>query len=270
MARKSSNNVAYVKNVVKKRPVVGLNLRPSQKQIHSDTEVSNVYKGGAQHNFSHPVAQSLASSVNGNHSVRDEQISGVEQARAEANHSVVSDPGLNPSGVQDIDPTDSTGQDLNHNQSTDQGVNHQVALRSDPEYRASGNITCANDTNITDQYMLLYDVNHVGVEEKFVNSIMHHKQFGDQVHIGDNQCQIFQKWREQSDFDFGFIPLGEQLMPQNFEINVTDTDNLIEIHKIVKQTGKPNFMQARIPVKSQLNVEVWEKLLKNYLLSCSC
>ena len=65
------------------------------------------------------------------------------------------------------------------------------------------NVTCANDTKLTDQYMPLYDVNHVGVEEKFVNSIMHHKQFGDEVNVGDNQSQIFQKWREQSDFDLG-------------------------------------------------------------------
>ena len=93
---------------------------------------------------------------------------------------------------------------------------------------------------------------------------MQHKQFGDQFDIGDNQCQIFQKWREQSDFEFGFMPLGEQQMPQTFETNAIHTNNLIEIHEIVKQTKKPNFMQARIPVKSQLNVEVWEELLKDY------
>ena len=59
--------------------------------------------------------------------------------------------------------------------------------------------------------MPIYEANHAGVEEKFVNSIMHFNQFGD--HIGDFQSQIFQKWREESDFDFGFIPLVERQMP---------------------------------------------------------
>ena len=266
LARKSSDNVAHVKNTVKSRQaVVGLNLKTCQKQNSNDTKVSSVDKGGAQHIFSHPVAQPLASSMNGNNSVRDEQIPGVEQAHVEASHSVDSGLGLNLRGVQDNDPTHHTGHGLNPcNQSSDQVVNQHVALESDPVHRASVNVACANDTNLTDQYIPIYDVNHVGVEEKFVNSIMHHKQFGDQLDIGNNQCQILQKWREQSDFDFGFIPLGEQDMPDTFETNVIHTNDLIEIHEIVKETGKPNFMQARIPVKSQLNVEVWEKLLKNY------
>ena len=38
---------------------------------------------------------------------------------------------------------------------------------SDPDHRASVNVACANDMKLTDQYMPLYDVNHVGVEEKF-------------------------------------------------------------------------------------------------------
>ena len=196
LARKSSDNVAYVKNAVKSRQaVVGLNLKTCQKQKSNDTKMSSVDKGGAQHIFGHPVAQPLALSMNGNNSVRDEQISGVEQAHVEASHSADSGLGLNLSGVQDNDPTHHTGHGLNPcNQNSDQVVNQHIALEPDPEHRASVNVACANDTNLTDQYIPLYDVNHVGVEEKFVNSIMRHKQFGDQLDIGDNQCQILQKW----------------------------------------------------------------------------
>ena len=143
-------------------------------------------------------------------------------------------------------------------------VNQQVASESDPEYRVCVNTTCANDPQLTDQFMPIYDVNYAGVEEKFVNSIMHFNQFSDHIDIADSQSHTFQLWREQSDFDFGFIPLGEQQMPNTFETNVIDTNNLIEIHEIVRRTKKPNFMQARIPVTSQLNVEVWQELLKDY------
>ena len=37
-----------------------------------------------------------------------------------------------------------------------------------------------------------------------------------------------------------------------------------EIHELVKSTGRPNFMQARFPLESQLNVEAWEKYLHGY------
>ena len=103
-------------------------------------------------------------------------------------------------------------------------------------------------------------MNHASAEEKIVNSIMHFNQFGDHLDVGDSQPLIFQQRCEQSDFKFGFIPSGEQQMPDTSETNVIDTNNLIEIHKIVRQTKKPNFMQARIPVTSQLNVEVWQLL----------
>ena len=36
------------------------------------------------------------------------------------------------------------------------------------------------------------------------------------------------------------------------------------IHEIVRSTGKPNFMQARFPVNSQLNVDAWKNHLQGY------
>ena len=41
-------------------------------------------------------------------------------------------------------------------------------------------------------------------------------------------------------------------------------DDSIQQHFWVKATGIPNFWGARIPVKSQLNVEEWKKILANY------
>ena len=109
----------------------------------------------------------------------------------------------------------------------------------------------------------LYDMNSIGVEEKFANSIMHFQQFNkSQVPIGADS-QIFKKWSEQSDFQFGFIPLGEQVMPHDLTCD-TSEKSLLEIHDTVRQSGKPNFLGARIPVASQLNVEAWEKHQKGY------
>ena len=40
--------------------------------------------------------------------------------------------------------------------------------------------------------------------------------------------------------------------------------SLLQIHDIVKKSGKPNFLKARIPIQSQLKVEAWEEALGNY------
>ena len=71
----------------------------------------------------------------------------------------------------------------------------------------------------------LYDANSVGVEEKFANSIIHFQQLNkSQVPVGADS-PIFKKWSEQSDFQFGFIPLGEQIMPHNLTCN---TNKILE------------------------------------------
>ena len=261
MARKSIDCVTHVKKTASKCHVIGVNSQMRQIQSHNATKASSVVKKGAQHNFSLPVAHPKASNLSDIHNVRDVEILGVEQVYAEVDKNVDSGPGLNPAVPHKSGHNDNSGLGLNPDK---QAIHHQITSESDPECRGSVHAACTNDKRFTDQCIPLYDVNNVGVEEKFVNTIMHFKQIGDQINIGDCQLQIFQKWREQSDFDFGFIPLGEQQMPTNLDINVRHTENLIEIHEIVKNTKKPNFMQARIPVTSQLNVEVWQELLKDY------
>ena len=78
-----------------------------------------------------------------------------------------------------------------------------------------------NEKVVLDGPVPLYDMNSIGVEEKFANSIMHFQQFNkSQVPIGAD-CQIFKEWSEQSDFQFGFIPLGEQVMPCDLTCNTS-------------------------------------------------
>ena len=46
----------------------------------------------------------------------------------------------------------------------------------------------------------LYDVNYTGVEDKFVNSILHMHQFSTSGDIGVLDSEIYNAWRRQSDF----------------------------------------------------------------------
>ena len=62
------------------------------------------------------------------------------------------------------------------------------------------------------------------------------------------------------------------MQADNFEFigpdrQVTAIDNIdqyLHIAKTIKATGKPNYISARIPVKSDLNLEAWEEHLMDY------
>ena len=110
----------------------------------------------------------------------------------------------------------------------------------------------------------LYDVNFTGVEDKFVNSIMHVHQFSTSGDTGNMDSEIYNAWRRQSDFDFGFVPLSDQMLPNTSTLNEAKGTSPFEIHETIRSTNKPNFMQARIQVKSQLNIEAWKKYLEGY------
>ena len=108
----------------------------------------------------------------------------------------------------------------------------------------------------------LYDAHYIGVQDKFANSILHVGQFNGITPNVDTE--IHHKWRNQSDFTFGFVPLAEQIMPKDMSINDSKPLSPIEMHSVVRATGKPNFMAARLPVKSQLNVKAWKMNLTKY------
>ena len=110
----------------------------------------------------------------------------------------------------------------------------------------------------------LYDVNVTGVEGKLVNSILHMHQFSTSGDIGKVDSEIYNSWCCQSDFNFGFMPLSDQMLPNNFTVNEAKGKSHFEIHEIIRSTSKQNFMQARIQIKSQLNIEAWKKYLEGY------
>ena len=79
-----------------------------------------------------------------------------------------------------------------------------------------------------------------------------------------NNCALFKQWQNQSEFQFGFIPLDKQIMPDTSVVNCSDGLSPFNIHALVRATNKPNYMEAMLPVKSQLNVSEWKLRLTNY------
>ena len=76
-------------------------------------------------------------------------------------------------------------------------------------------------------------------------------------------CPTLQLWDRQNAHKFGFIPLGDLDVPPTSSPSNVDTDPLT-LHKIIKASGKYNFKDAQIIVKSQLSPDVWDSLLHGY------
>ena len=112
------------------------------------------------------------------------------------------------------------------------------------------------------QLKLIYDKNYCGFEDKFTSSVLYVSHKGSKENWEVIDENIHQLWQSQVDFRFGFVPLQDQLLPGPAIGISTFSGTLLQIHDIVKKSGKPKFLKARIPI--QLKVEAWEEALGNY------
>ena len=108
---------------------------------------------------------------------------------------------------------------------------------------------------------LLYDVNAYK-DDKFLNSIIYGDTYKTDKEVGEGPTYTLCK--HQSGHNFGFIIHTEPILPENTEISAVTTQCPIELHRKVKLYNKPNFLGARIPVHSQLNVDQWKRYLVDY------
>ena len=63
---------------------------------------------------------------------------------------------------------------------------------------------------------------------------------------------------------FGVIPLTNQRVYQGSQTKNKPLFNPLELHKLIKHSGSPDFLGARIPVVSTLNIDKWKLYLKDY------
>ena len=140
---------------------------------------------------------------------------------------------------------------------------HQVGISSNPvRVNTDTHNEFASVSHTREQTCLLYDRRVSGIEDKFINSILH--DTGSKQGLVNQNSPIFKLWQQQSDFSFGFIPYSEQVMPDVVNTVSPVGLSVFDIHALIRATGKHNYMSARIPVKSQLNVSVWKEELSTF------
>ena len=75
--------------------------------------------------------------------------------------------------------------------------------------------------------------------------------------------QTFKNWDNQTQDKFGFIPLGDLMLPTKND-KIQSRKSMLKIHDQVRESKNFNFMCTQIQVKSQLNADAWDKYLHGY------
>ena len=75
----------------------------------------------------------------------------------------------------------------------------------------------------------------------------------------DRQACILQNGNE-----FGYIPVNNLHTYNGPEVHWHIVPDILQAHQIIRHTGVPNFLNARIPVATQLNPDSWAKHLTTY------
>ena len=76
--------------------------------------------------------------------------------------------------------------------------------------------------------------------------------------------KMHEKCRQQIGEQFGCIPLDTFVTYKGPDVHWGVIPDILEAHKLIKNSGIPNFLGMRIPVKTSLNVVNWRKHLVDY------
>ena len=118
-----------------------------------------------------------------------------------------------------------------------------------------------NSVDMSNKTVPLFDIKWSS-DDKFVNTLFTRtlKIPSENVEVQ----QLLEKWQQQTDFTFGFVPVSQFIIP---DVHAKGGDTIecpIKMHTSIRDSGAPNFLKCRIPVQSQLNIGVWKKVLANY------
>ena len=101
----------------------------------------------------------------------------------------------------------------------------------------------------------VFDISTAG-HDKFLHAVLYQN---DRNCIDNPECEVFKQCKQQSKFDFGFVPLTDTVMPSVVEIKCFNSNSIAELHQRVKSFGCHNYLGTHIPIKSQLNIDIWEE-----------
>ena len=136
---------------------------------------------------------------------------------------------------------------------------YQIAKNSDRNMEGESNNSNKNTSASPLQHRSTFPP---GQEDKYDLDLRfrprHQKKIASAKH-----CVTLQNWNDQNCEKFGFIPLGEILLPP-VDLNNISKEKNFDVHRRIKASGTHNFLQSQILIQSQLKPELWERHLTGY------
>ena len=86
----------------------------------------------------------------------------------------------------------------------------------------------------------------------------------DTVDFAPIWCTDFETCKQQIGLRFGCVPLSLIITYSGPDISWQNIPSIIEAHRLVRASGKPNFLGTRIPVQNTLKPHSWRQYLVNY------
>ena len=112
------------------------------------------------------------------------------------------------------------------------------------------------DEQDNDTYVKLYDVANPPCKRKHnISEFTYHSKF---------QSNNYAHCVQQNGMNYGLLRLNNLMVYTGEEVIWPKVPSVIEAHKIIRTSARPNFMGARIPVASQLNINAWKSYLVGY------
>ena len=101
-----------------------------------------------------------------------------------------------------------------------------------------------------------------------LNSIEHENSCSQNFGLNQNQqtaiCNHNEQYISQRGGNFGFVLQTDLKLYDGESVSWENLPDVIKSHYIVRDTGLPNFLKARIPVNTNLNIKNWRRYLEDY------
>ena len=96
-----------------------------------------------------------------------------------------------------------------------------------------------------------------------LNPLMQIQQF---LSVCDNRvhCKDYNQCVAQNGSDFGALPITNQIIYQGLHTNNVPITDILDLQ--VHDSQHPSFLVCRIPVKGQLNPDIWRDYLSDLIL----
>ena len=132
-------------------------------------------------------------------------------------------------------------------------LTHEKLTKGDPIQSSMTNVT--DNTSADHMHQVQLDFHMAFPQTKNVP----HEVWENRFHSKDYNACV-----HQNGDNFGYIPLNDLHIYKGPDIQWNSLPDIWQANKLIRESKVPNFLNCRIPVKTQLNPDSWRSYLTHY------